>query len=100
MSKRNSIERSKYINHEYKEYLKSSFKFSSPKLQKLFENRLEKEELFKGPYVDLNLPFERGMNLNKMISEGVICKSFQKLESIDFERPLYAHQEESIRHIC
>lgn len=56
MSKRNPIERSQYINNQYKEYLRSSFEFKTPKLQKLFEQQLEVEDLFKGPYVDLNLP--------------------------------------------
>lgn len=63
MSKKNAIERSKYINEQYKDYLKSSFEFNNSKLQKLFEQQLNKEELFKGPYVDLNLPFQRGKSL-------------------------------------
>ena len=97
--KRNSIEKSKYINGRYKEYLRSSFQFGSSKLQSLFEHQLEIEDLFKGPYVDLSLPFKRGKNINQLVSEGIVSKSFQKLGDIDFERPLYAHQEESIRKI-
>ena len=57
MKKLNPIERSQYINNRFKEYLRSSFQFGKGKLQKLFENQLDQEELFKGPYVDLNLPF-------------------------------------------
>ena len=100
MSKRNPIERSQYINNQYKEYLSSSFEFKTPKLQKLFEQQLEVEDLFKGPYVDLNLPFQRGMSLDEMIADGAVCKSFHRLGDMNFERPLYSHQEESIRHIC
>ena len=99
MSKRNPIEKSKYINSRYKEYLRSSFEFGSGKLQKLFEQQLNIEDLFKGPYVDLSLPFQRGKNLNELIDEGLICNSFRKLGDINFERPLYSHQEESIRRI-
>lgn len=98
MSKRNPIERSQYINNQYKEYLGSSFEFKTPKLQKLFEQQLEIEDLFKGPYVDLNLPFQRGMSLDEMIADGAVCKSFHRLGDMNFERPLYSHQEESIRH--
>lgn len=98
MSKRNPIERSQYINNQYKEYLRSSFEFKTPKLQKLFEQQLEVEDLFKGPYVDLNLPFQRGMSLDEMIADGAVCKSFHRLGDMNFERPLYSHQEESIRH--
>ena len=100
MSKRNPIERSQYINSQYKEYLMSSFEFKTPKLQKLFEQQLEVEDLFKGPYVDLNLPFKRGMSLDEMIADGAVCKSFRRLGDMNFERPLYSHQEESIRRIC
>ena len=100
MSKRNPIERSQYINSQYKEYLRSSFEFKTSKLQKLFEQQLEVEDLFKGPYVDLNLPFKRGMSLDEMIADGAVCKSFRRLGDMNFERSLYSHQEESIRHIC
>lgn len=100
MSKRNPIERSEYINNRYKEYLRSSFQFESGRLQSLFEKQLDDENLFKGPYVDLNLPFKRGKNLNELIGEGVVCQTFKKLGDINFERPLYSHQEEAIRHIC
>ena len=88
MSKRNPIERSQYINSQYKEYLRSSFEFKTPKLQKLFEQQLKDEDLFKGPYVDLNLPFKRGMSLDGMIADGAVCKSFRKLGDMNFERHL------------
>lgn len=63
MKKLNSIERSQYIDNKYKEYLKSSFEFGKSQLQKLFVEQLEKEKLFKGPYVDLIFPFQRGKKL-------------------------------------
>lgn len=99
MSKRNPIERSRYINSQYKEYIRSSYEFGSAKLQKLFEQQLQIEDLFKGPYVDLNLPFQRGKSLNELIADGTVCQSFRKLGDMNFERPLYSHQEESIRRI-
>lgn len=99
MKKLNPIERSQYIDARYKEYLKSSFEFGKSDLQKLFIEELEKEKLFKGPYVDLSFPFKRGNNLDSLIEEGVVCESFRRLEDINFTRPLYSHQEEAIRHI-
>lgn len=99
MSRLNSIEKSKYIDKRYKEYLRSSFHFGDDNLQRLFEKQLEKEELFKGPYVDLNLPFQRGRNIMQLIDAGIVCKSFLELGDIDFDRPLYSHQEESINQI-
>jgi superfamily II DNA/RNA helicase len=99
VKKLNPVERSQYIDNKYKEFLKSSFEFGKIHLQKLFIEQLEKEKLFKGPYVDLSFPFQRGKNLEALIEEGVVCKSFKKLNDINFVRPLYSHQEESIRII-
>lgn len=99
MEKLNPIERSRYINKRYKEYLRSSFRFGKGTLQNLFENELEDEELFKGPYVALSLPFKRGKCIDELIEEGEVCQSFQKLSDVNFTRPLYAHQEEAIRQI-
>lgn len=99
MRKLNPIERSQYINKRYNEYLRSSFQFGDDQLQKLFQEQLEKEVLFRGPYVDLNLPFKRGKSIQELIDEGVVSSLFHKLNDINYERPLYAHQEEAIRHI-
>ena len=99
MKKLNPIEKSKYINKKYKEYLKSSFAFGKSNLQNLFVKQLEKEKLFKGPYVDLVFPFQRGKNLESLIDEGVVCNLFRRLQDVDFSRPLYSHQEEAIRTI-
>ena len=99
MKKLNPIERSKYIDDRYKDYLRSSFAFGNPNLQKLFVQQLEREKLFKGPYVDLSFPFQRGHNLDYLIDNNVLCKSFRKLNDIDFTRPLYSHQEEAIKLI-
>lgn len=99
MSKRNSIEKTIYINNRYKDYLRASFFFGSKELQSAFEAQLDQEELVKGPYVDVNLPFSRGHNLNQLIQEGVVCPSFAMLSSVHMDRPLYAHQEKAIRLI-
>ena len=99
MKKMNPIERSKYIDEHYKEYLRSSFEFGKTKLQQLFIEQLNKEKLFKGPYVDMSFPFQRGHNLEYLMEQDVVCKSFRKLDDINFTRPLYSHQEESIKLI-
>ena len=99
MSKKNAIEKSQYINNEYKEYLYSSFHFGDENVQKLYEEQLNQEELFKGPYVSLTLPFQRGRTVRQLINDGTLCSSFSRLNNISFDRPLYAHQEESINLI-
>ena len=99
MAKLNPIEKSQYINDQYKEYLKSSFVFDKSTLQKLFVEQLEKEDLFKGPYVDMVYPFERGQSLNELIDKGIVCESFKELQDVHLDRPLYLHQQESIEKI-
>lgn len=97
--KKNAIEKSDFINKKYKEYIRSSFRFNVERVQKEFEKQLDKELLFKGPYVDLSLPFERGKTIKELVDEGVLCNSFLQLEDININRPLYKHQEESINII-
>lgn len=99
MKKLNPIERSKYINDEYKDYLRSSFEFGKSDLQKLFNEQLEKEKLFKGPYVDMSFPFVKGKSIDQLIDENIVSKSFHKLGDVNFKRPLYSHQEKAIKHI-
>lgn len=100
MRRRTSIEKSKYIKNKYKEYILSTFKFSDNRLQKLFIDQLDRENLFNGPFISLEKPFTRGNNLEELINEGVVCKSFRKLNDVDLKRPLYAHQEKAIRRIA
>ena len=97
----NPIERSKYINERYKEYLRSSFEFGKKDLQTLFEKQLESEKLFKGPYVDMSFPFKRGHNLEYLMNDAdhTVCKLFSRLGDINFTRPLYSHQEKAIKLI-
>lgn len=107
MSKKNAIEKSEYIKRRYQEYLKSSFMMGNNQLQEVFEEQIDKEELFKGPYLDLSLPFKRGKSLNKLMSDGTISCLFKRMgqlimpdgKKFNLDRPLYAHQEKAIINI-
>ena len=99
MGKLNPIERSQHINERYKSYIRSSFYFENDNIQKLFNDQLDKENLFKGPYVDLSLPFRRGKSIRELVESGDLCSSFMNLGDINFDRPLYLHQEQSIKKI-
>ena len=100
MSKRNPIEISNYIDSHFRDYLLSSFNFGDAYLQRLFAEQLGKTKLFKGPYLSMNLPFKKGNTINSLIEKGVLCKSFVKLNNINFNRQLYLHQEEAIRKLA
>ena len=99
MSKMNAIEKSRYIDRNYKRYLRSSFHFGNERMRSMFDEQLEKETLYKGPYVGLTLPFKRGKSINQLIDEGEVCSSFRQLDDVPFDRSLYLHQEQAIRLI-
>jgi len=99
MDKLNSIEKAKFISKEYREYLMSSFGFKSKEYQKYFNDELDKESLFKGPYLSMTLPFVKCKSLNELIECGSINKGFKNLANIELDRKLYLHQEESINKI-
>lgn len=100
MAKKTPVEKADYINSRYKDYLRSSFYFGNTNLQNEFEKELDNTELFKGPYIDLSLPFTRGKTIRQLVEEGIVAKSFLELGNIAPDRPLYAHQERSIRQIA
>lgn len=60
-----------------------------------------RQQLVKGPFLEATPPFVKGSSPAELIAEGVLCESFADLRSASFplERPLYSHQEESIRAI-
>lgn len=100
MKRLNPVERSRYIDSQYREYLRSTFQFGNSHLQKSFERELEEAELFKGPYVAIDLPFSRGRSIDQMIEDGVMSRHFRDLGDMNLSRPLYKHQEIAIEHIC
>ncbi len=95
--KLNSIEKARYIDRRYREYLHSSFFFKDEPIQKQFEEQLAKEDLFRGPYLSMSLPFVQGKSVNELIHSGVMSKEFRNLGDVHLSRPLYKHQEEAIQ---
>lgn len=100
-----NLMRSMYISEKYKSYIRSSFNFGNRELQSIFDKTLKEEELFKGPYLDLILPFKQGKTINELIEDGILCKKFGELSfgetkeqsELIKKRPLYAHQEQAIK---
>ena len=100
MARLNPIEESNYIEHEFREYLKDTFNFKDSDYQKEFVENLDKQSLYKGPYLNVNLPFVSTKSINELIEEGKVSPLFRKLGNINFDQKLYKHQEESIEKIC
>lgn len=99
MARLNPIQESKFIENEFREYLKDTFDFSDSEYKKQFIEELDRQSLYKGPYLNASLPFVSSKSINELISEGKISSLFTRLNNIDFDRKLYIHQEQSIDKI-
>ena len=99
MKKLNPIEQSEYIEKQFRKYVKSTFQIEDKIYEKEFEEELEKAELCKGPFVSIDLPFEKGHSIKELVEQGKISKEFLKLSKIDMNQKLYEHQEKSLEII-
>lgn len=98
--KKTAIEKASYINQEYRKYLKSSYSFGDESLQNLFNEKLDSEALFKGPFLHMIKPFMKGKSIKQLIDEKVVDSKFEQLNNVHLERTLYDHQERAIRKIA
>jgi ATP-dependent helicase YprA (DUF1998 family) len=88
------------IEEDYRRYLQSTFTPRRRWLQEEFETALRSDfELTKGPFLQASPPFMTGMPLRTLIEEGLLSQRLLRLpqESLPIGRPLYLHQEVSIR---
>ena len=100
MSRRTPIEQAQFIEREYREYLKSTFDFGDTSYSMRFAEKLEQEDLYKGPYLSMTAPFQTGNTLEELIEKGVVSKDFRKLDSVDLSLNLYDHQQRSIEKVA
>lgn len=100
MARLDPIQESKFIENEFREYLKDTFNFSDKEYQAQFIKELNEQSIYKGPYLDVMLPFVTTKSINELIVDGKISPLFRKLSDIDLDQKLYKHQEEAINKIC
>lgn len=100
MTKLNPIQESEFIENEFREYLKDTFSFSDQDYQKQFIKDLDNQSLYKGPFLNVTLPFVSTKSINELVEEGKISPLFKKFSNINFEQKLYKHQEEALDKIC
>lgn len=100
---------SQNIKEEFIDYITTTHAFADKNLQEQFIAEL-KEEISKGPLLEIKDIFVQGKSINELISEGVLSPLFRKLESdkpsgklykykLPIDRKLYLHQEKAIRAI-
>lgn len=96
----NPIKASAEIMKYYLRYIETTFFINDKEYFKQFRNKLEDESYFsKGPYLEATDSFKLGKSLNQLISEGEVSPLFKNLnkKAMPPDRPLYLHQEQSIR---
>ena len=109
----NPAKSSKKIKESFIGYITTALNFpidgdpDTVNFGKQFRQELE-DKICKGPYVDINTNFVKGCTINQLIQEGVLSSLFNEVEknkpdepkykrTIVPDRPLYLHQERSIR---
>lgn len=97
--KRNPIEITNYIEHEFSEFISSTYIIDDQNYEEQLQERLAQLTLFQGPYLHTVLPFSKGQSLEDLIQEGKISPAFSKLSNIHLQRSLYAHQQVALEKI-
>ncbi|GER78903.1 MAG: DEAD/DEAH box helicase [Anaerolineales bacterium] len=91
----------RHLRETYIRYLKTIKPFQDERLRQEFTRALEEENLLlKGPYIEITPPFATGKSLRELVGEGVLSPLFEQLchkDGLQWERPLYKHQEAAIR---
>ncbi len=88
------------IVQTYQRYLGSLLPLRDEQLLAQVDARLaEAGTVFHGPLLEMTPPFLAGASLQQLVDEGVLAPGFTRYFSKDLpgDRPLYLHQERSIR---
>lgn len=96
----NPLKLAQEIEDRYRRYLRTTFYFRDATLRGSFEEALRSGRLSKGPFLEATPIFQRGsapQTLFPSILGSVPEPGF--LKAVDGERPLYVHQEKSIRSV-
>lgn len=96
------IEVTNHIEGSYTRYLQTAFHMKDPVLlYQLRELLRQKNKLVKGPYLEVTAPYRTGTSLRELIDQGEVSPLMGRLSQSDIplERPLYTHQETSIRKV-
>jgi len=94
------IQTTQAITENYLNYLSTTFRLKDVELQRQFDETLRIPGKFvKGPILEATPPFEAGSTIEALIQEGMLSPRFRALrsEKLPLDRPLYQHQEETIR---
>lgn len=86
----------------YRRYLGSLIASRDPKVGAALTRAIDESPMLdRGPYLEATPPYAPGSTLQELIDEGVLSPGFADLASpaLPLRRPLYRHQEASIRKV-
>lgn len=75
------------IEQGIRDFLRATFSISTPHFRNVMEDFLSENSLFKGPFLSLSLPFQRG-------NTGV-----DRFSSVQMKFPPYVHQEKAFNNL-
>lgn len=93
---------SRDITSTYRRYLRSLLAVRDPKMGAALTHAIDTSPLLdKGPFLEATPPYAPRATLQDLIDEGVLSSGFADLASdaMPLDRPLYAHQESSVRKV-
>lgn len=96
----NPINKSKYIEDNFKKFIFSEFEFEEDIYQNQFRDSLAKTGLLKGPYISKTLEFLPSKSIKDLIDEGIVHRDFSKLGRTNLNMRLRVHQETAIRRVA
>lgn len=90
------------LKQDYTGFLRASFPINAtlPFLSDALAQVVSREgDLFRGPFLELTPPYRQGATLRELVAEGILHPGVLELsqERLPPDRPLYLHQEQSIR---
>lgn len=91
------------IKATYRRYLSSLLAVRDPKIDAALRRAIDSTDMLdKGPYLEATPPYAPGQSLQDLIAEGVVAQGFADLagKALPLDRPLYVHQEQSIRKVA
>lgn len=96
------IEVTDHIEGSYTRYLQAAFHMKDPVfLRQLRDLLRQKNKFVKGPYLEVTAPYRTGATIRELIEEGIVSPLMNRLSQTDIpiDRPLYTHQESSLRKV-
>lgn len=96
------VRTSSEIKSSYRRYLGSLLAARDPKIASALTRAIDESPMLdKGPYLEATPPYATGASARELIAAGVLCPGFAALGSaaMPLDRPLYVHQEASIRKV-